>query len=253
MGIKISALPSADPLANTDIFPASQGATTRGVTWASMLAAFQAAAAGTVVPPGNFTAVPATISTINFSNTAGMVPGLPIRLIQDSVAKFYIVASVTANTSISVCGPQLTPAVPVTQILILPQSRAVQVDLFVPGAYDFLGNTSTLLLRGTRSGFRWQLPRARCVRATFAHNTPGTGTQPSVNALIAGNAVFTDNGNAGALMSGTANAWSFPLGFGTASLANYTVNFNDTIELGLVAGANLDARDLAASLVFVLE
>jgi hypothetical protein len=252
MGIKISALPSADPLSNTDIFPASQGADTNGVTWGDILSAFETAAAGTVVDTGSYTAVPATVSTINFSDTSGFVVGLPIRLVQDSVAKCYVVTAVAANTSITLAGPQLTPAVSVTEIAILTPSRSVQLDFFIPGGYDFQNSTTTLLLRGTRSVFRWQLPKAKMVRASFAHGTPGSGTQPNVNASIAGSAVFTDNTNAGALMSGSANTW-VSVGAGTASASNYTVNFGDAIELILNAGANLDARDLSASLVFVLE
>jgi hypothetical protein len=216
------------------------------------LSAFETAAAGTVVDTANFTAVPATVSTINFSDTTGFVVGLPIRLIQASVAKYYVVTAVVSNVSVTFAGPELTAAVNVTEIAILATSRVVQVDLFVPGGYDLQDDTSTLLLRNTRSSLRWQLPAARLVRASFAHNTPGSGTQPNVNASIAGTAVFSDNTNAGALMSGSANTW-VSIGAGTAQVANYAIAFGDALELVLNAGANLDARDLSASLVFVLE
>lgn len=255
MGIKISDLPSADPLSSTDIFPASQGSDTNGVTWANILTAFETAAAGTVVDSGDYTALPASASTITFTDTTGLEVGTPLRIIQttQAVQKLYIITAITVDTLVTVNGPPLLLGDPISEIAILSNSRVVQLDLFVPGGYDLLDDTSTLLQRNTRSIMRWQLPKAKCVRASFAHNTPGSGTQPNVNVSIAGNAVFTDNTNAGALLSGSANAWSTPIGAGTASLSNYNVNFNDAIELILNAGANLDARDLSASIVFILE
>lgn len=254
MGIKISALPSAGSISNTDVFPVSQGSTTRKVAWSTMLSAFLSASSASAISSGNYTALPASVSTINFSNTTGVTVGAPIRITQSSqgIAKFYIVTSVTTNTQISVAGPPLVIGDSISEIAIVPQSRAVQVEIFIPGAYDLEDDTTALILRGTRSSLRWQMPKARLVRASFAHRVPGTGTQPNVNVSIAGTSVFTDNTNAGALLSGSANTW-VSVGAGTAALANYVVNFGDAIELVLNAGANLDARDLSASLTFVLE
>jgi len=254
MGIKISDLPAADPLGATDIFPASQGADTNGVTWANILTAFETAAAGTVVDSGDYTALPASASTITFPDTSSLEVGMPLRIIQttQAVQKLYVITAITTNTVITVAGPELVGGDAISEIAILANSRVVQLDLFVPGGYDLQNDTSTLLLRNTRSSLRWQLPNAKLVRASFAHNTVGSGTQPNVNVSVASSAVFEDNSNAGVLMSGSANTW-VSIGAGTAALANYNVSFGDAIELVLNAGANLNARDLSASLIFVLE
>jgi len=254
MGIKISDLPAADPLGATDIFPASQGADTNGVTWANMLTAFETAAAGSVVDSGDYTASPASASTITFTDTTGLEVGMPLRIIQttQAVEKLYVITAITTDTLVTVAGPPLVLGDAIDEMAILANSRVVQLDLFIPGAYDFDGSSSTLLLRNTRSSFTWQHPTAKLVRASFAHNTPGTGTQPTLNVAIAGSAVFTDNANAGVVLSGSANTW-VRVGAGTANISNYTVSFNDAIELILAAGANADARDLSASLVFILE
>lgn len=256
--IKISDLPSADPLSNTDIFPASQGADTNGVTWENMLAALTTFTNAIVVSQSNYTeASPASASTITFQNTTGIVVGTPLVIVSalDSVPRHYIVTGITGTSpsiTVTVSGPDLQVGNAISSIAIMPVSRVAQVDLFIPGGYDFEGDTSALLLRGTRSLLRWNLPRAKLVRAAFAHNTPGTGTQANVNVSIAGSAVFSDNTNTGALMSGTANT-IVAVGAGTAVFANYTVSFGDAIELILKAGSSLSSRDLSASLTFILE
>jgi hypothetical protein len=86
MGIKISDLPAASPLNVADIFPASQGADTNGVTWANILAAFETAASGEVVDSGDYTALPASVSTITFTDTGSLEVGMPLRIVQTSQA-----------------------------------------------------------------------------------------------------------------------------------------------------------------------
>lgn len=254
MGIKISALPAAGSINNTDVFPLSQGSTTRKVEWSTMLSALLTATSASAISGSAYTALPASVSTINFSNTTGLTVGMPIRVTQSSqgVAKFYIITALTTNTQITVAGPPLVIGDAISEIATVPVSRAVQMDVFIPGTYDFSGSTSGLILANNRMSVRWQMPRARLVRASFAHRTPNTGTQSNVNVSIAGTNVFTDNTGAGALMSGSANTW-VSIGAGTAALANYVVNFGDAIELALTAAGNLDSRDLSASLSFVLE
>jgi hypothetical protein len=256
--IKISDLPSADPLTDTDIFPASQGSDTNGVTWGDMLEALTAYSNAVVIPQANYTeASPASASTITFQDTTGLSVGTPLVIVSalDSVPRYYIVSGISGTTptiTVTINGPDLQTGNAITSIAILPVSRVVQADFFFPGGYDLEGSTSTLLQRTTLSFFRWHMPKAKLVRAVFAHATAGTsGTQPKVNVLVAGSAAFTDDTNAGATLS-TANT-KVRIGLGTASSANYSVEFNDDIEFVLVAGTSQDARDLTASLTFVLE
>lgn len=252
MAIKISELPDAAPLTSGNFFAVSQGPDTFKATAGQVVDAVAAAAAAQVVSGSRYTALPATTSTITFSDTTGLLPGQPLAVTQtsESIRKSYIIESVTTDTQITVSGPPLALGDAIAEIALLPTSSLVQIDMVIPAQYEFSGDTNTLIARETKSKVTWLLPLARLVKLRATHNTPSTGTQPFINASIDGNNVFSDNASDGAQMSGVSLTW-VSAGLGTASLANYTAVHGSDIEITLKSGSVKDSQDLTVTLLFL--
>jgi len=124
------------------------------------------------------------------------------------------------------------------------------MDLQVAGTYA--DNVEDILVGIANRYVRWRKSAAYLVAISATHKTADTGAaQPKLNAKVAGNLVSTQDANAGLQLS-TSAVWVN--GSAVAiSAANYTVYFNDSIELRVTAaGTNLNAANLSAALVFVL-
>lgn len=258
MGVKISALSAGSAPSSGDKFVIVQSASTVKIDYDDIETSILAAQAAQVIDSGDYTALPPTTSTITFSDTTGLYAGMALKITQNATDKYYLITSVTSNTSIAVAGPFLDTGNNITAIATLDPSRVQQMDIFCPGLYCVGGATTGLISRETRSALRWQASRAYLVYAAMRHNTADgdSGNQPTVNVSIGGTNVLLDNSNNGIeLPNGTSWVASGPpTASAGPSSSNYLIEFGDAIELDLTtAPGDLDARDLTASLAFILE
>lgn len=255
MTVKISDLPVGANPTDPDLFPTVQGLNTVSVTFAQIVQQAALSLNVTPLPDINWSPpdTPAGDGEKLFNDTTGLLKGQPLLITQGGTMKRYIITDITDTPptppagNVFVAGPQLTPAVAITQIATLNVGNTVQADLLMPGSYEFGGPAGDILDRTTRSPFFWHLPRAYLCYAQFSHDTPDTGTQPTVNVTLRGNDVFTSP----VTMSGSSNT-PVAVANGSADISEYVVDFGDQIEIKLdTAAGNLDAKDLTAALTFV--
>jgi len=205
-----------------------------------------AAGGGTTqVPTANFTAVPASTSTITMlaDMTASILPGQPIKYVIGGVTYYGMVTAMTAGL-MTIAGPPLGGNI--TSLYYLGNHKIMQVDIVVNGFYEDATNVA-LIASDLGSFFKWQTSKAYLVKYSVYSRIHDTGTHGKATVIIAGADVNTVAGG----VTIAADATWYPTVVDINS-ANYDVNYGETIEISVTKSGNGDAQDLTVSMIFVL-
>lgn len=241
-------------LADTDKVIVSQSGSPKYTSMSALAAYVQSQNTNpqwTTVSATKYTALPASTSTLTFSNTSDLAVGRPVRYTYGGTTYYGIITAISSNALMTIAGAPLDVAQSLTALAIGTPGQVEVLDLSVAGAYA--DNVEDVLAGTANRYVRWRKSVAHLVAISATHKTADTGAaQPKLNAKVAGNLVSTQDSSNGLQLS-TAGVWVN--GSAVAiSAANYSVYLNDSIELRVTAaGTNLNAANLNAALVFVLE
>ncbi len=212
-----------------------------------------------LISTDNYTATPDSTSKILMSDTGEMQVGYPVRYTYGGVAYYGVVASMIADTEITVRGAPLNTGVDLTDLRVGPPSHVVVQRLLVPGAYLVPWHypneegTKDLLAEIARRSVAWRHGPAKLVGMAVVQRTVDGTAQPKFNAKIGGDAVLTSDGGAGVQVSGTEETWVWASAV-AIDTNEYSIAGGDAIEILCTAsGSDGDACDLSVDLVFVLE
>jgi len=250
---KISALTQATSAASGDEFVMVQSGTTKRVA-ASVLTS-DVAKFGELyneVATSKYTATPASTSRITMSDTSDMYVGRPLKYTYNSVVYCGIVSAISGNTYIDVAGATLNTGQAITKLEIGHKDAVVQMPFFIQGTYGD-GNNSALLASDMNAYVRWKESEAALVLFDVTHKTADTGgNQPKVNVYLNGNAVSTQNSNQGPAVSGTPGTWTANSAI-EINTSYYSIAYDQSIEIGVVAGSTGDAANLSGNMLFILK
>ncbi|MCK5127537.1 MAG: LamG domain-containing protein [candidate division Zixibacteria bacterium] len=200
---------------------------------------------------GNYTATPASTSTITMSETEDFAIGKGVRYTDGSGTFYAIVTAITEDTTLTIAGAPLDTGDDLTALAVCDASRVTQVDLFISSTYGD-GTDTDLLASDMNSYFKWQGGKAYLVTFSGIHKTVDTGTEPKINIQINNANVSTNDTNAGIQLGATAT-WVDNSAV-AISTTNYDINRGEELEINCsAAGGTGDAADLTTSLIFVLE
>lgn len=250
---KISALTEATVINATDEFVIVQSGVTKRVD-ASVINT-DIAKSGEFfqeVATTKYAAQPTAVDKITMTDTSDFYVGRAIKYTYGSVAYYGIVRTISQNQFIEIAGATLDVNVNITKLEAGHRDAVIQMPFFVGGTFGN-GTDATLLANDMNAYVRWKGPESCLVQFEAAQKTIDTGSvQPKVNVYLGGNAVGTENTNAGPELTNSAGAWkeSSPVGI---SLANYTISFNESIEIGVTQGTNATSADLSGNLLFVIK
>ncbi len=250
---KISALTQATTAASGDQFVMVQSGATKRVA-ASVLTS-DVAKFGELyqeVATSKYTATPASTSRITMSDTSDMYVGRPLRYTYNSVVYYGIVSAISGSAYIDIAGATLNTGQALTKLEIGNMNAVVQMPFFVSGVYGN-GTVATLLASDMNAYVRWKESPAALASFDVTHKTADTGgSQPKIQVYLNGNAVSTQNSNQGPAVSGTPGTWTANSAV-AINTSNYSITFDQSIEIGVTAGTNSNAENLSGNLVFVLK
>lgn len=196
---------------------------------------------------GNYTATPASISTITTTSdlTSVIRSGMGMKYQIEGVYYYGIVTAVTSNL-VTIAGAPLSGSI--TALYVCEPSRTIHADFFVNGVFNSAAR-SDLLAFIMKTKFRWSVSDARLVQISHTCNADDSGgTQPAVNLIINGNPVCTANANAGLRTLST--AW-VTTGV-DINPANYAISIGDSVEIAADIGGIGNAECLTVTAVFIL-
>lgn len=239
--------PNAAALSQTDTVLALQAGAVKQATVQQIEAAVSDASRWIVVNTSNYTSAPFDDHTITMSDTTGLAKGLPLRLVTSAGTKYVIINAVASNSSVTVTGPLLSTDA-ISAMSVGKPEQVSDMNLFVAGAYA-TNATQTLMADKMETYYRWRAGQAHIVEACFVNHTADGTSAPKVNVLVNGTRVITDDSGLGVQVS-SSGAWNTSTGVEITGV----IDRNDTLELEVtVAGGDGDARELTATLTFVLD
>lgn len=250
---KISALTEATVINTTDEFVIVQSGVTKRVD-ASVINT-DIAKSGEYfqeVLTSKYAAQPSAVDKITMTDTSDFYVGRAVKYTYGSVAYYGIVRTVSLDQFIEIAGATLDTSVIITKLEYGHRDAVIQMPFFVGGTFGD-GTDTSLLANDMNAYVRWKGPESCLVQFEAAQKTIDTGSvQPKVNVFIDGSVVGTENTNAGPELINSAGTWkeSSPVAI---SLANYTISFNESIEVGVTVGTNQTSEDLSGNLVFVIK
>lgn len=239
---KFSELGSAGTLSNADIIAILQGATVKGLTYASLRSAISASDRWQVIPAASYNSAPASTSQITMSDSSGIGAYYPVRVDQ-SGTYIYSYATDVQPTYVQIIGPPMATNDDIDSLEVGSPEMIVRERLHVPGTFN--GSTTTTLYATTgKRNFTWVQADAYLVQcAAFAATTGSTA--PKINILRNGTRVLTsDSGNGVQPNSG----WS---GLGEVDPDEYKFQFTDALEIEVTSTGVGTWGDLTVSLLFV--
>jgi hypothetical protein len=203
-----------------------------------------------VVTTRAYIASPASTSQLTMHKTGQMEVGLPVRFSIDkgSTYRYAVITAVSEDASITIAGASLSDDV---DLLYVGRPEMVITELYhVAGQYG--DGTADLLTADESRYARWGRSAASLVAFEATHATAAGTTQPKINVKVAGNAVSTNDSNAG-LQLGAAGTWVKNSAVAISD-SNYTVARGDALEIACTAAGNPTggASDLTVLLTFVL-
>jgi len=203
-----------------------------------------------VIDTADFTATPASTSTLTMSDTSAVYVGDGIKYTDGRGTYYAIVTAVSANTSITIAGAAFDTGSDVTALYV-GNNKVIQTAFFISGTYA--DGTGDLLAADMNTYEKWQGRKAYLVSFSAVHKTADTGAaQPKINVKVNGSAVSTNDSNNGVQLS-TAGTWVDNSAI-AINTSNYDINRGESIEINCTAaGTNSNASDLTVSLVFVQE
>lgn len=205
---------------------------------------------GDWVPEINFTATPASTSTLTMTadQTGTIKVGNGLKYTIGGTSYYGIVTAITSNL-LTVGGAPMGGDV--TALWWCPPWRVIQHDFYVPGTFADASNTA-LLDSDANTAFAWGASKAYLVRmSAYMKGIDSGANKDRVNITIAGSAVCTSNTNAG-LAPSSAKTWTHTVI--DINTSNYDINKDEAIEVTTDAnGSNGNATGLTMRCIFVLE
>jgi hypothetical protein len=194
----------------------------------------------TNVPTANFTATPASTSTITMGvdMTGSIKVGMSLRATHDGIVKYGRCGAITANL-LTWQGPPLDVDHDVTA-LSYGGGTSRQVLIIIPGLYEDADNHD-LIQSDLNSNLIWKLPTSYCVHYEVyskTHDTHATHGKASIE--IAGADV---NSSADGLAIAADATW-YSTGV-DINLSNYDINPGEEFEVTAHKGGNGDATHLS--------
>lgn len=250
---KISALTEATVINTTDEFVIVQSGVTKRVD-ASVINT-DIAKSGEYfqeVLASKYAAQPSAVDKITMTDTSDFYVGRAVKYTYGSVAYYGIVRTVSLNQFIEIAGATLDTNVILTKLEYGHRDAVTHMPFFIGGNFGD-GTDTTLLANDMNAYARWKSAESCLVQFEATQKTIDTGSvQPKVNVYLGGSVVGTENQTAGPELNNSAGSWkvSSPVGI---SLTNYTISFDESIEIGVTAGTNGTAADLSGNLVFVIK
>ena len=203
-------------------------------------------------PLANFTATPASTSTITFGTdqTATLKVGMPVKYTISSVVYYGVITAMTSNL-MTVGGAPLGGDV--TALSVGSVEMIEQTVIAINGLFATATDTTAIL---NQLGMRlvWNKGTAHCVQIRANQGVADTGTENRVNAYIgatSGNAICTANSSVGLDLDATVANWVTSIV--DISATYYTVNKLDPISIIVTKVGNGDSQNLTVVLVWVLE
>jgi hypothetical protein len=220
--------------------------TSNGTDWISST---PAASASRWTALANFTATPASTSTITFGTdqTATLKVGMPVKYTISSVVYYGIITAMASNL-MTVAGAPLGGDV--TALSVGNPEMVVELSLFIGGAFAAATDT-TAILNQLAARLIWTKGISHCVQYKINQTVADTGTENRVNVKLAGNSVGTANTNDGLDLDATVANWVTSVV--DINTSNYTINLLDAIEILITKVGNGDASNLSVICVFVME
>ena len=240
---------------STDKFYTIQGVTEKYVT-ADDIAQYAISEAEelpwTEVDTDNYTALPASTSTITMSDTSDFDVGYPVKYTYSGTTYYGIVTAVSANAQITIAGATLNGGVALTALYAGRPERVIQKNLFV--GTDAFNDVQDAFSEVTYEYQRWEAADAYLVSFAGTLGVADTGaSQPKVNVKVDDNLVGTQDTNKGITLSATPGGWTANTAI-QISATNYKIERGDAIDIRCTeAGTNGDADCLSLNLIFVLE
>jgi hypothetical protein len=197
-----------------------------------------------VVSTDNYTATPASTSTITMSvdMTGDILPGMSIRYTIDGTVRYGQVAAITSNL-LTVRGAPLSD-----DITNIEYGGGCVTQLVMPvgGKYEDANNTA-LLTSDAKMPLTWLKERAYAVHYRVWSRTNDSGaTKGKASVRIANTELNTSAGG----LTITSGATWYATGIDIA-VGAYEISFGDSIEVTCVKGTTGDAEDLNVILTVV--
>jgi hypothetical protein len=203
-------------------------------------------------PLANFTATPASTSTITFGTdqTATLKVGMPVKYTISSVVYYGIITAMTSNL-MTIAGAPLGGDV--TALSVGSVELVEQMVIPINGLFATATDTTAIL---NQLGLRltWQKGTARCVNVKANQTIADTGTENQVNIYFGATStdnVCSANTNVGLALDATVANWVTTVI--DINSDHYTVNRGDAISLLITKIGNGDSQNLTVIATFVLE
>ena len=195
----------------------------------------------------DYTATPASTTSITFSDTSNIENRYPLRITYGSSFYYSMVYSYTTDTSVTIMGAPLDTGTDITKIEIGVPFMIQQIEFNVSGL--FANNTTTTLLEtDTNTVFKWHMPDAYILGWFQECLTNDTTTNPDLmlRRYDDSGSTWYDVGSSDITVSTTPSRSS------TVSTTGYPIGFNDRLEIEVAtAGVTGDAQDLSFSVIFM--
>jgi len=252
-----AALASVDEstLTATDKFYLTQAGTPKHVSLEN-LADYMGGQVGvtpwTAVSDANFTHLPASTSTITFSDTTGMAVGLPLEYTIGTVVKYGIITAVVTNSLVTIAGAPLSATIDDGGLRVGIRSQVVQVDFEIEHAGWGRNASTEILSEYGDKYFRWRRGTAYLVHFSAVQYSVDSGTEAKINVRINGNVVSSADTFLG-IQLGAAATWVDNPAI-EITTANYDVNYGESVDVYCTAAATTgDAGSLTVSCTFILK
>ena len=199
----------------------------------------------TQVPAANYTATPASTSTITMGvdMTASIKAGMSLRYTSAEHGAYYGRAGVIASNLLTVNGPAMDHDI---TKLEYGGGTVRQIVVIIPGLYEDASSTG-LIVSDLLSQLVWHLPVSYLVYfAVYSavHDSGGTHGQASVRI----NATEVNTTAGGELIA--ENTTWYPTVVNIA-VAAYDINPGEVLDVTSIKGTTGDASDLTVEMIFV--
>ena len=210
------------------------------------------------VDTGEYTATPASTSTITVSSlTTDANVGLPVKYSIDAGSTYrYAVLVAVTSSLLTIAGAPISDDI--DELYIGRAEMVVSLAFFIAGNYDDAAD-SDLLKNDMHSYHKWNLSDyAYLVTFSGVNDTADTGAaDPRVNVQINNAGVSTHDSNRGITIAGAAGTWndhSAAASRVAINTSNYRVQYGEEIEVTFetTGSLNNDAEDLTVLMTFVL-
>jgi len=195
------------------------------------------------VPTANFTATPASTSTLTMliDMTAQIKAGMSLEYTIGGTVYYGQVYSIAAGL-LTVRGAPLSGDV---TLLRYGGGEIRQMQITIPGSYEDASNTA-LIASDLNSSYVWESPTSYLVWFSVHSDVHDSGTHGQASVRINNTEVNTTAG--GETIAADATWYPTVVNIDTAA---YDINYGEALEITAVKNGNGDATDLTVSMVFL--